>query len=129
MADEDALIKATKNKGRSASVCFSSSSARYHERSSIEAVGVSPPVTPPPYGGGSLYSSGSASATPPAAKPGRRAAHRSQSARLTGGKSVRRRLPPTERDAEPVPDSPHSIKSVVSDPRLYDYEGNTCCWY
>ncbi|KAK7590093.1 hypothetical protein V9T40_001706 [Parthenolecanium corni] len=117
MADEDALIKATKNKGRSASVCFSSS-ARHHDRSNVDGVGASPPATPPPYG------VAGASGAPPAAKSGRRTACRSQSARLTGGKSVRRRLPPTERDAEPVPDSPHSIKSVVSDPRLYDYEGN-----
>lgn len=100
MADEDALIKAAKNKGRSASVCFSSRSDR-----GIESVNVSPPRTPPAVGG---------------VKYARRPASRSQSARLTGGKSVRRRAPPSDVD---VPDSPHSLKAGHSDPKLHDVSG------
>lgn len=100
MADEDALIKATKNKGRSASVCFSSRSDR-----GLDSVNVSPPRTPPATSG---------------VKYARRPASRSQSARLTGGKSVRRRVPASDVD---IPDSPHSIKAGISDPKIHDVSG------
>lgn len=100
MADEVALIKAAKNKGRSASVCFSSRNDRCNEMTSI-----SPPGTP------------SATSGP---KQTRRPASRSQSARITGGKSVRRQLPPTDIE---VPDSPHSLKSGINNSKLQDFSG------
>lgn len=102
MADEDALIKAAKNKGRSASVCFSSS--RIPGVNLADVVGVSPPGTPPPG---------------PGLKHVRRPASRSQSARITGAKAIRRRPPLS--DYGETPDSPHSLKGVdCSDHKLHE---------
>lgn len=100
MADEDALIKAAKNKGRSASVCFSSTRIGSHL---VDSVNVSPPRTPPPGTG---------------AKHVRRPASRSQSARITGAKAIRRR-PPLP-DGGDVPDSPHSLKADFSDLKAHE---------
>lgn len=99
MADEDALIKATRNKGRSASVCFSTSRC---DRGGGDLLHASPPGTPP---------------VVPGSRHTRRPASRSQSARLTGGKSVRRRLPLTEVDTL---ENPHPVKTGISDPKLHE---------
>lgn len=93
MTMEDATLAARQGKGRSASICAPAFS-------SMEAM---VPGTPPPDGGRR-----------------RRPAARSQSARLTGAKSVRRRAAAANQHEM---GSNHSMRSGSSEPRLTETSG------
>ncbi|XP_065211874.1 GTP-binding protein GEM [Planococcus citri] len=118
---EDELIIATKIKGRSASVCFSSSarSDRIAE-CAFPTTSITPPPTPPAVGGSSV-------------KYFRRPASRSQSARLTGGSKSLRRRPPQSQTATAEDGHrrhPHThthMRAGVSDPKIYGHTDSETC--
>lgn len=120
MSDDDSMIMMTavKHKGRSASVCYPPGPLtrpplidhHHHHRNAVDAEKLSPPITPPATSGGGNGDKHYGGRHHPAT--------RTQSARLTNAKSVRRRFQFGDRAIDG-----QNVKPGSSDPRLNEPSG------
>lgn len=119
MSDDDSMIMMTavKHKGRSASVCYPPGPLtrpplidHHHHRNAVDAEKLSPPITPPATSGGNGDKHYGGRHHP---------ATRTQSARLTNAKSVRRRFQFGDRATDG-----QNVKPGTSDPRLNEPSGS-----